>query len=82
MMYFVDRLDYAISLFIDAKILLLTFLSCESTCNLMHDIIINMTHPLYKILNLCQKASNIHSYNTRSSNSGNFYVKKLQNGNA
>ena len=27
------------------------------------------------MLNLCQKTSNIHSFNTRSSTSGKFYVK-------
>ena len=30
------------------------------------------------MLNLFQKTSNIHSYNTRSSSSGKFYVKHLR----
>ena len=30
------------------------------------------------MLNLFQKTSNIHSYNTRSSSSGKFYVKNLR----
>ena len=51
MMYFVDRRDLAIPLFIDANILLLTFLYYESTSNL---------HPS-NILNLFQKTSNIHT---------------------
>ena len=40
----------------------------------MHDI--NNDKAQANMLNLFQKTSNIHSYNTRSSTSGKFYVKK------
>ena len=40
----------------------------------MHDI--NYDKAPVNMLNLFQKTSNIHSYNTRSSTSGKFYVKK------
>ena len=40
----------------------------------MHDI--NNDKAPVNMLNLFQKTSNIHSYNTRSSTSGKFYVKK------
>ena len=39
----------------------------------MHDI--NNDNDPANVLHLYQKTSNIHSYNTRSSTSGKFYVK-------
>ena len=42
----------------------------------MHDI--NNDQAQANMLNLFQKTSNIHSYNTRSSSSGKFYVKNLR----
>ena len=42
----------------------------------MHDINNDKAHA--NMLNLFQKTSNIHSYNTRSSSSGKFYVKNLR----
>ena len=42
----------------------------------MHDI--NNDKAQANMLNLFQKTSNIHSYNTRSSSSGKFYVKNLR----
>ena len=42
----------------------------------MHDI--NNDKAPVNMLNLFQKTSNIHSYNTRSSSSGKFYVKNLR----
>ena len=72
MIYFVHNRAHAIPLFIDANVLPLAFLSYESVCNLMHDVSNNNT-PL-NILNFFQKLSVVHSYNTRSSTSGKFYV--------
>ena len=37
LMYFVDRNEHAVPLFINANILSLNFLYCKSECNLMHD---------------------------------------------
>ena len=42
----------------------------------MHDI--NNDKAQANMLNLFQKTSNIHSYNTRSSSSGKFYVQNLR----
>ena len=59
--------------FTDANILPLTFLCYQSVSNLMHDI--NNSNAPINILKLFRKTSNVHSYNTRSSTSGNFYVQ-------
>ena len=72
MIYFADRRDHAIPLFIDANILPLTFLYYESVSNLMHDI--NNNKAPLNILKLFKKTSSVHSYSTRSSTSKNFYV--------
>ena len=73
MLYFADWYDHAISLFLEANVLPITFLYYESVSALMHDIN-NIKAPV-NLSNLFQKTSNIHSYNTRSSWSGRFYVK-------
>ena len=73
MIYFVHSRARAIPLFIDANVLPLAFLYDESVANLMHDVNKNNT-PL-KILNFFQKLSVVHSYNTRSSTTGKFYVQ-------
>ena len=73
MMYFMDIREHAIPLFIDADILPVTFMYYKSIARLMHDI--NNNHSPPNLLNLFQKTSTIHSYNTRSSTSGNFHVK-------
>ena len=73
MIYFVHSRAHAVPLFIDANVLPLAFLYYESVSNLMHDVNNNNT-PL-NILNFFQKLSVVHSYNTRSSTSGKFYVK-------
>ena len=73
MLYFADRRDHAIPLFLETNVLLITFLYYESVSTLMHDI--NNDKAPANMSNLFQKTSNIHSYNTRSSTSGTFYVK-------
>ena len=59
----------------------ITFLYYKSVSTLMHDI--NNDKASENMLNLFQKTSNLHSYNTRPSTSGKFYVKssrlKIQN---
>ena len=73
MMYFMDIREHAIPLFIDADILPVTFMYYKSVASLMHDI--NNNNSLPNLLNLFEKISTIHSFNTRSSTSGKFYVK-------
>ena len=73
MIYFVHSRAHAIPSFTDANVLPLAFLYYESVSNLMHDVNNNNT-PL-NILNFFQKLSVVHSYNTKSSTSGKFYVQ-------
>ena len=73
MLYFADWHDHAIPLFLEANVLPITFLYYESVSALMHDTNNNKAPVNMSIL--FQKTSNIHSYNTRSSMSGKFYVK-------
>ena len=54
-------------------ILLLKFVYCESKANLMFDVL-NRTAPS-NFQDLFQDISNVHSYNTCSSASNNFYTK-------
>ena len=61
-------------LFVNATILPLNFLYYESVCNLMYDVNNNIAPT--NILNLFSRTSSIHSYNTRSSTSEKFYIKK------
>ena len=62
MMYFSDRYDHAIPLFLDLRILPVTFLYCETVFGLMYDI--NNDNAPLNILNLFDKSSSIHSHNT------------------
>ena len=74
MLYFADWRDLEIPLFLEANVLPTTFLYYESVSTLMHDI--NNDKSPANMSNLFQKTSNIHSYNTRSSTSGTFSVKR------
>jgi len=71
--HFSNRNEHAIPLFLDSNILPLAFCYYESVANLMFDVR-NGTAPS-NILNLFQDVSNVHSYNTRSSASNNFYTQ-------
>ena len=73
--YFSDHMKYAIPLFVDANILPLKFVYYESIANLMFDVR-NSIAPS-NIQDLFQDISNVHSYNTRSSASSNFYTNFL-----
>ena len=73
LLYFADWHDHAIPLFLEENVLPKTFLYYESVSPLMHDI--NNNKAPVNMSNLFQKTSNIHSYNTRSSTSGKFYIK-------
>ena len=69
---FSDRRGHAILLFIDANVLPPNFLYYQTISNLMHNVHNNMVPS--DILNLFQKTSSYHYYNTRASASRNFYV--------
>ena len=58
LLYFEDWHDHAISLFLEANVLPITFLYYESVSALMHDIYNNKSPE--NMLNLFQKMSNIH----------------------
>ena len=73
LIYFVDRKAHAIPLFVNAKILPITFLYYEGVCKLMFDVH-NDSAPS-NITKLFTRTSNIHTYNTRSSTSQFFSVK-------
>ena len=61
--YFTDWHEHAIPLLLEANVLTITLMydNCKAPTNM---------------LNLFQKTSNIHLYNTRSSTSGKFFVKR------
>ena len=73
LIYFVDRKEHAIPLFVNAKILPITFLYNEAVCKLMLDVHNNSAPS--NITKLFTRTSNIHTYNTRSSTSQLFSVK-------
>ena len=72
--YFSERNQHAIPLFIDAGVLPLTFLHYDLLANLIRFEIRHRNAP-GNIQDLFQDISNIHSYNTRSSVSNNFYTQ-------
>ena len=71
--YFSERNQHAIPLFIDAGVLPLKFLYYEHLANLMFELRHNNAPG--NIQDLFQDISDIHSYNTRSSASNNFYTQ-------
>ena len=71
--YFSERNQHAIPLFTDAGVLPLKFLYYEDLANLMFEIRHNNAPG--NIQDLFQDISDIHSYNTRSSASNNFYTQ-------
>jgi hypothetical protein len=73
MMFFADKCEHAVPLFLDAHILPVTLLYYETISSLMHDI--NNGKAPQNILNLFEKSSTIHLHSTRSHTSEKFYVK-------
>ena len=71
--FFADYSEHAIPLFLDAQVLPIKFLYYESIANLMFDV--RNTSAPSNIQDLFQDISHVHSYNTRSSTSNNFYTK-------
>ena len=73
LIYFVDKKEHAIPLFVNAKILPSTFLYYEAVCKLMFDI--HKDSAPSNITKLFTRTSNIHTYNTHSSMSQFFSAK-------
>ena len=73
LIYFVDRKEHAIPLFVKAKILPITFLFYEAVCKLMLDV--HTDSEPSNIKRLFTRTSNIPTYTTRSSTSQLFRVK-------
>ena len=67
LIYFADGREYAIPLFVKAKILPVTFLYHEVVSKLMFDVH-NQSAPI-NIVKLFTKTSHIHTYNTGSRSS-------------
>ena len=72
-MYLVKKNEHTIALFINVKILSINLICYKTLSELMHDVS-TASAPIY-IRNLFTKTCNVHSYNTRSSTSENFYIK-------
>ena len=72
-MYFAKKNEHTFPLFINATILPLNFLYYKTLSELMHDVSSD-SDPI-NIRNLFKKTSSVHSYNTPSSTSENFYIK-------
>ena len=72
--FFSDRRKHAIPLFLSAKILPVQFMYFYDIACMMHDVSNNVV-PL-NIKNLFQLTSSVHRYNTRSSTSQNYYLKR------
>ena len=73
LIYFVDKKEHAIPLFVTAKILPITFLYYEAVYKLMFDI--HKDSAPSNFMKLFMRTLNIHTYNTRSSMSQFFSVK-------
>ena len=73
-MYIAKKNKHTVLLFINANLLPLNFLYYKTLSELMYDVR-NASAPL-NVCNFFTHASSIHSYNTRSSTSNNFYIKR------
>ena len=72
-MHFADKQEHAIPFFLDSNFLPIQMIYFEKIASLMHDVS-NRIAPVL-IRKLFTKTEDVHSYNTRSAYSGNFYVK-------
>jgi hypothetical protein len=73
LIFFANRNDHSIAFFISAKILPIDFLYYKILAVMMFDVDNNSAPP--NIKNLFLYTSSVHTYNTRSSKSKNFYIK-------
>ena len=72
--YFSDRRDQAIPLFLNAHILPINFMHYELLAETMHDVSNDLVPSNLK--DLFVPTAKIHCYNTRASASKNFYIQK------
>jgi len=73
LIFFVNKIEHAISLFVRANILPVDMLYYKSMSILMHDI--NCKTAPSKLLDLFTRPDSVHSYNTRSASAGRLYIK-------
>ena len=73
LIFFVNKREHAIPLFISANILPVDMLYYKSMSILMHDI--NCKTAPSKLLDLFTCADSVHSYKTRSASAGRFYIQ-------
>ena len=74
LMFFAGNRSHAIPLFVSANVLPLNMLYFETVRSLMHDISTNSAPQ--NICDLFTCSSEVHTYNTRFPDAGNFYVHK------
>ena len=72
--YFSDRRDHAIPLFLNAHILPINFMHYKLLAETMHDVSNDLVPSNLK--DLFVPTAKIHSYSTRASTSNNFYIQK------
>ena len=72
-MFFAKKCEHTVPMFINANLMSLRFLYYITLFELMHDV--RYASAPLNIRNLFTNTSTIHSYNTRSSTSNNFYIK-------
>ena len=73
LMYFFEPRAHAVSLFIISNILPINMLYVDTVSSLMYDVS-HLSVPS-NISDLFTKVNKIHTHKTRSSSSGNFYIK-------
>ena len=76
LMYFADYKSHAIPFFTSSSLLPLDILEFKSVAMMMHDISNNLTPP--NIFNLFIPQADIHPYETRSSQRGGYFLKRLR----
>ena len=74
LMYFADYKSHAIPFFISSRLLPLDMLYFKSVAMMMHDVSNNLTPP--NIFNLFTHQADIHPYETRSSQRGDYFLKR------
>ena len=73
-MYFADYKSHAIPFFISSRLLPLDMLYFKSVAMMMHDVSNNFTPP--NIFNLFTHQADIRAYETRSSQRGDYFLKR------
>ena len=74
LMYFADYKSHAIPFFISSRLLPLDMLYFKSVAVMMHDVSNNLTPP--NIFNLFTHQADIYPYETRSSQRGDYFLKR------